>query len=82
MPRVRDLLDYSSDESFKNRKPRETLIEVPVTDSVQVLTIHLQPAYFVQVIRLNDDDGKHVGWKVATNLNTVIARDDATVTKR
>jgi hypothetical protein len=56
MPRVRDLLDYSSDESFKNKKPRETLIEVPTTDSVQVLTIYLQPNHFVQVIRILDDD--------------------------
>jgi hypothetical protein len=75
MPRVRDLLDYSSDESFKNRKPRETLIEVPMTDSVQVITIHLQPSSFVQIVRVIDENGKHDGWKVATNINTVINRE-------
>jgi hypothetical protein len=58
MPRIRNLFDYSIDD----RKPHETLVDVPRTDSVTAITINVEDSGFVQLRKMENE------WQVITTL--------------
>ena len=68
MPRIKNLIDFSTTEGSDYNRPSETLIEVPTNDSIVTLTIHIEPKNYVQ-IRKEESEGT-VTWKLYTNLNT------------
>lgn len=70
MPRMRSLTDYF-DSSEGGEQHQECLIDVPVQDWTNKITIDLQPD---DVVQLQKVDGK---WKLATSLQEV-----QTVTKK
>lgn len=74
MPRVRDLKEYSTTDASHD-VTRETLIEVPARDTVQTLTIRLEPAHFVQIKRVQSESG----WSIVTNIDAVVSRDSASI---
>jgi|SRR6267143_1597424 len=70
MPRIRNLVDYSG--QGESRRPYETLIDIPQRDSVNTITIHIEPNHFIQLKR---DDTDPSGWQAVTNLTIVISSD-------
>ena len=71
MPRMRQLTDYF-DSSEGGEQHQECLIDVPLQDWTNKITIDLQPDNVVQLQK--DDRGN---WKLATTLTDV-----TTVTKK
>lgn len=67
MPRFRNLFDYNSGD--KVHKPRETLIDVPITDSVNIITINFEDGGFVQLRRIEGVERELNEWKVVTSLD-------------
>jgi len=68
-PRFRNLFDYSTEENV--HRPQQTLIDVPITDSVKVITLHFEDSGFVQIIRKEDND---LDWEVVTSFDSVTKR--------
>lgn len=68
MPRIKNLVDFSTEDGSNYNRPTETLIEVPANDSISTLTIHIEPRDYVQ-IKKEVKDGT-TSWRIYTNLNT------------
>lgn len=79
MPRIKNLVDFSTESGSSYNRPTETLIEVPTNDSIETLTIHIEPKNYIQIKK--EVDGDTVTWRVYTNLNTVIVQRGAILAK-
>jgi len=69
MPRFRNLFDYSTSE--ETHRPNETLIDIPVTDSVKVITLHFEYSGTVQIRKLETNNGNASDWEVITSFDNV-----------
>ena len=64
VPRFRNLFDYSTKDTV--HRPHETLVDVPITDSVNVITINMEDGGYVQLRRIEGDGPND--WAVITDL--------------